>query len=100
MLKWEIRVLLAHYLEQGLSKAAISRQLGIDRRTINRWIAGQLDREVETGQVPRPSRKRLPTKLDPFQPIVRRGSRSTLSSPPFASSKRSEPPATVAGSVS
>jgi transposase len=71
LIKWEIRVLLAHYLEQGLSKSAIARQIGIDRRTINRWIAtGQLDREVETGQVPRPYRKRPPTKLDPFKPIV------------------------------
>ena len=38
MIKWEIRVLLTHYLEQGLSKSGIARQLGIDRRTINRWI--------------------------------------------------------------
>ena len=35
MIKWGIRVLLTHYLEQGLSKSAIARQLGIDRRTIN-----------------------------------------------------------------
>ena len=52
MIKWEIRVLLTHYLEQGLSKSGIARQLGIDRRTINRWIAeGQLERDVDTGQV-------------------------------------------------
>lgn len=71
MIKWEIRVLLAHYLEQGLSKAAIARQLGMNRRTINRWIAaGQLDREVDTGQVPRPVRKKHPSKLDPFKPIL------------------------------
>jgi transposase len=71
VIKWEIRVLLVHYLEQGLSKAAIARQLGINRRTINRWIAeGQLDRDVETGQVPRPERKPRPTKLDPYKAII------------------------------
>jgi transposase len=71
LIKWEIRVLLAHYLEQGVSKSAIARQLGIDRRTINRWIAtGQLDRDADTGQVPRPVRQRSATKLEPFKPII------------------------------
>jgi transposase len=71
VIKWEIRVLLSHYLEQGLSKGAIARQLGINRRTINRWIAtGQLDREVDTGQVRRPVRRAGPSKLDPFKPII------------------------------
>lgn len=47
LIKWEIRVLLEHLLEQGLSRAAIARQLCINCRTINRWlIEGQLDREV------------------------------------------------------
>jgi transposase len=71
VIKWEIRVLLVHYLEQGLSKAAIARQLGINRRTINRWIAeGQLDRDVDTDQIPRPERKRRPTKIDPYKAII------------------------------
>jgi transposase len=71
LIKWEIRVLLAHYLEQGLSKSAAARQLGVDRRTINRWVAiGQLGREGDTGEVPRPVRKSGPTKLDPYKPIV------------------------------
>jgi transposase len=71
VIKWEIRVLLAHYLEQGLSKSAIARLLDMDRRTISRWIAtGQLEREVDTGQVPKPSRKSRPSKLDPFKPII------------------------------
>lgn len=34
MIKWETRVLLIHYLEHGLSKAAIAREAGIDRRTV------------------------------------------------------------------
>ena len=71
MIKWEIRVLLRHLLDQGLSKAAIARQVGVNRRTINRWLLdGQLDREVETGQVPRPVRRTRPTKLDPFKAII------------------------------
>ena len=32
----EKHVLLRHYLEQGMSKAAIARELGVDRRTIYR----------------------------------------------------------------
>ena len=71
MIKWEIRVLLTHYLEQGLSKSGIARQLGIDRRTINRWIAeGQLERDVETGQVRPPVRRSRPAKLEAFKPII------------------------------
>ena len=39
------RVLLRHYLEQGMSKAAIARQLGVSRRTVYYWIQkGQLHR--------------------------------------------------------
>ena len=71
MIKWEIRVLLRHLLDQGLSKAAIARQVGVNRRTINRWLVeGQLDRDVETGQVPPPVRRSRPTKLDPFKAII------------------------------
>ena len=45
MIGGETRVLLQRYLEQGMSKAAIARQLGINRRTVHGWIAaGQLDR--------------------------------------------------------
>jgi transposase len=72
VIKWEKRVLLVHYLEQGLSKAAIARQLGINRRTISRWIAaGQLERDLESGHIPRPVRKRHPPKLEPYKGIIR-----------------------------
>jgi transposase len=71
VIKWEIRVLLTHYLEQGLSKAGIARQLGITRRTIARWIAeGQLERDIDTGQVRQPVRQKRPAKLEPFKPII------------------------------
>ena len=53
----EQRVLLRHYLERGLSKAHIARELGVSRRTVYHWIeSGQLEREPE-GEVrygPRP----------------------------------------------
>lgn len=52
------RVLLRHYLEQGMSKAAVARQLGVSRRTVYYWIkTGQLNRggKEETVQYgPRP----------------------------------------------
>lgn len=37
VIKWDKHVLRVHYLEQGLSIAAIARELGVDRRTIHRW---------------------------------------------------------------
>lgn len=72
VIKWEIRVLLRHLLDQGLSKAAIARQVGVNRRTIGRWIAeGKLDRDARTGEVPQPLRQSRPPKLEPFKPIIR-----------------------------
>ena len=45
MIGREKRVLLRHYLEQGMPKAAIARHLGVSRRTVYNWIeAGELDR--------------------------------------------------------
>jgi transposase len=39
----EHRVLLRHYLEQGLSKTAIARTLHVSRRTVYHWMTtGQL----------------------------------------------------------
>jgi transposase len=73
LIKRETRVLLVHYLEQGLSKSAIAERLGIDRRTIHRWIAaGQLAPDVETGLLPEPARRQSrPAKLAPFEAILR-----------------------------
>ena len=33
----EQHVLLRHYLERGLSKAEIARELGVSRRTVYHW---------------------------------------------------------------
>jgi transposase len=73
VIKRETRVLLVHYLEQRIPKAVIARRLGMDRRTIHRWIAaGQLDVDVETGLLPVPARRSSrPSKLEPFKPIIR-----------------------------
>lgn len=68
MYGWEPRVLLRHYLEQGLSKTAIAERLGISRRTLHYWLAtGQLDRPLDASTVHYPPR---PTKLDPFKPLI------------------------------
>ena len=40
-------MLLKHYLDQGVSKAELSRRFGVSRRTIHHWITtGQLDRNL------------------------------------------------------
>ena len=61
----EKRVLLRHYLEQGVGKAALARQVGVSRRTVHRWMTtGQLDRDLDGAPVryrPRP----------PGAPVVR-----------------------------
>ena len=72
MIGREKRVLLRHYLEQGMSKAAIARHLRISRRTVYNWIeAGELDRGVDDKAVRYPPRAPLPSKLDPFKEIIR-----------------------------
>lgn len=67
----EHRVLLRHYLEQGLSKAEIARTLRVSRRTVYQWIkTGQLDRALDAGPArygPRPPVARL---IDPYRPLI------------------------------
>ena len=44
----ETRVLLRHYLEQGVSKTELAKRFGISRRTVYHWIeTGQLERRIE-----------------------------------------------------
>jgi len=69
MYDWEPRVLLRHYLEQGLSKTAIAERIGISRRTVHYWIdSGQLDRELDAATIHYPRR---PTQLDPYHALIR-----------------------------
>ena len=68
MIGREKRVLLRHYLEQGMPKAAIARHVGVSRDTIYRWIAtGQLDRDLDEEAVSYRSRLPVPSKLDPYK---------------------------------
>ena len=71
MIGRETRMLLKHYLEQGASKSALARQLGISRDTIHRWIrSGDLDREVDTMAVRYGPRPPVPTKLDAYKGVI------------------------------
>jgi transposase len=67
----EQRVLLRHYLERGLSKAEVARELGISRRTVYHWITtGQLDRELDRAPVRYTPRPAVARKIDPFRSII------------------------------
>jgi transposase len=67
----ETRMLLRHYLDQGVSKRALARKLGVSRETIHRWIReGELDRDVDQGPVRYGPRRRVTTKLDPYKAII------------------------------
>jgi len=64
-------MLLRHYLEQGASKSALARRLGISRDTIHRWIrAGDLDRDLGATAVRYGPRPPVPTKLDTYKAII------------------------------
>ncbi len=68
---WETRMLLRHYLEQGVSKAELSRRFGVGRRSIHRWVeAGQLDRDLEGGGTRYSMRPAVGHKLDPYKGII------------------------------
>jgi transposase len=67
----EQRVLLRHYLEQGLSKAELARTLGVSRRTLYYWLeSGQLDRERDNEPVRYAQRPAVARKLDRYQPVI------------------------------
>lgn len=71
MIGWETRVLLKHYLEEGVPVAALARRFGVGRRTIHRWIAtGQLERDLEAGEARYSPRPAVPRKLDPYKAII------------------------------
>lgn len=66
----EQRVLLRHYLEQGLTKAEVARKVGVTRRTVYHWIeTGQLDRDLDDEPMRRAART-VDRKIDPFKPII------------------------------
>lgn len=67
----ERRVLLRHYLEQGLSKAEIARSMGVSRRTLYHWInSGQLERELDNGPVRYSQRPTVARKIDRYREMI------------------------------
>ena len=68
---WETRMLLRHYLQRGVSKAALARRFGVSRRTIHEWVeTGQLDRDLSSGGGRYSPRPAVPHKLAPYTGIV------------------------------
>jgi len=64
-------MLLRHYLEQGTSKSALARTLGVHRDTIHRWIRdGDLDRDLDATPVRYGPRRAVRTKLDAYKAII------------------------------
>jgi len=67
----ETRMLLKHYLEQGATKSALARQLGVSRDTVHRWIrAGDLDRDLDDAPVRYGPRPAAATKLTPYKAVI------------------------------
>jgi transposase len=67
----ERRVLLRHYLEQGLSKTEVARSLGISRRTLYHWIhGGQLDRDLDNAPVRYKPRAGVARKIDRYREMI------------------------------
>jgi transposase len=66
------RVLLRHLLtESGGSRLEAARRAGVGRSTLYRWIAaGLLDEPVEAIQARYRPRLPIPTKLDPYKPLI------------------------------
>lgn len=67
----ETKMLLKHYLDQGLSKAEVARRFSVSRTTIYNWIAtGQLDHQPGSAALGYSPRPKTPQKLDPFKAII------------------------------
>jgi len=66
MYGWEPRVLVRHYLEQGLSKAAIAERVGVSRRTVYYWLAREGTPEAASVRYPL-----RPTQLDSYHALIR-----------------------------
>src|ERR1700730_5912438 len=67
----ERRVLLRHYLEQGVGKTELARRFGVSRRTVYHWIeTAQLDRELDDAAVIYKPRPPVSRKLDRYRGII------------------------------
>lgn len=65
MLSKEAVIVLRHYLQEGLTKTAIARKLGITRRTVQRYVKNGKDEPRYGPRSPRGS------KLDAYKPYLR-----------------------------
>jgi transposase len=71
VIEWERRVILKHYLDEGLSHTAIAHKLGVNRRTIYRLVrSGQLERDLEAEQAQYRPRPPVPKKIDAYRPMI------------------------------
>ncbi len=71
MIGREKRMLLRHYLQEGLSKSEIARRLDISRDTIHRLIrSGELDRDPDAEPVRYKPRPPVATKLGPYRAVI------------------------------
>ncbi len=71
MYGWEIRMLLKHHLDRGVSKTELSRRFGVNRRTIHNWVTtGQLDRDLSVGVRAYTPRPPVAHKLDPYKALI------------------------------
>lgn len=67
----ETRVLLRHYLEQGVSKSELAKRFGLSRRTIYHWIeTDQLDRDLDSREVQYRARPTVSRLIDPHRAII------------------------------
>ena len=65
------RLLMRRYLEEGVSKVATARALGISRRTVYNWIqSGELERDADDRVVRYGPRARQPSMLDPYKKTI------------------------------
>ena len=64
-------MLLKYYLDQGVSKAELSRRFGVSRGTIHYWLrTGQLDRDPSAGARGYAPRPPVTHKLDPYKGVI------------------------------
>ena len=71
MIDLEQRVLLKHYLEEGMPVAVLVLRLRIDRYTIQRWIAGvKTECDVDVADVRYPAWPERPGKLETCKPLI------------------------------
>ena len=67
----ETRVLLRHYLKQGVSKSELAKRLGVSRRTVYHWIeTGQLERDLDSQEIHYRPRPPVSGQLDPYKAII------------------------------